>query len=181
MKSKQLVETLTDAAVMDASHISSAIELDGYYGVYETMTEHLNEYIDGFYRSNKDSLLHRYIRICLADGFLYETVIENTPEEYVLYEHKEALFNLFGYTFTDVGNLPPEYPEYDEEYFDEWEEFAPKVNNFYCDNINDYWAEHVFYILFSNKDFLFRFNTEVAKVVKELKKRITLIFLRRTV
>ena len=111
MKSKQLVETLTDAAVMDASHISSAIELDGYYGVYETMTEHLNEYIDGFYRSNKDSLLHRYIRICLADGFLYETVIENTPEEYVLYEHKEALFNLFGYTFTDVGNLPPEYPE----------------------------------------------------------------------
>ena len=64
MKSKQLVETLTDAAVMDASHISSAIELDGYYGVYETMTEHLNEYIDGFYRSNKDSLLHRYIRKC---------------------------------------------------------------------------------------------------------------------
>ena len=44
------------------------------------------------------------------------------------------------------------------------------MNNFYCDNINDYWAEHVFYILFSNKDFLFRFNTEVAKVVKELKK-----------
>ena len=29
--SKQLVETLTDAAVMDASHISSAIELDEYY------------------------------------------------------------------------------------------------------------------------------------------------------
>ena len=170
MKSKQLVETLTDAAVMDASHISSAIELDGYYGVYETMTEHLNEYIDGFYKSNKDSLLHRYIRTCLVDGFLYETVIENTPEEYVLYEHNEALFNLFGYTFTDVGNLPPEYPEYDEEYFEEWEEFAQKVNDFYCDNINDNWAEHVFYILFSNKDFLFRFNTEVAKVVKELKK-----------
>ena len=58
---------------------------------------------------------------------------------------------------------------------------CPKVNNFYCDNINDYWAEHVFYILFSNKDFCSRFNTEVAKVVKELKKRITLIFLRRTV
>ena len=51
---KQLVETLTDAAVMDASHISSAIELDGYYGVYETMTEYLNEYIDGFYKSSSD-------------------------------------------------------------------------------------------------------------------------------
>ena len=105
---KQLVETLTDAAVMDASHISSAIELDGYYGVYETMTEYLNEYIDGFYKSSKDSLLHRYIRTHLVDGLLYEAVIENTPEEYVLCEHNEALFNLFGYTFTDVGDLPPE-------------------------------------------------------------------------
>ena len=85
-------------------------------------------------------------------------------------EHNEALFNLFGYTFTDVGDLPPEYPEYDEEYFDEWKEFAEKVNDFYCDNINEHWAEHVFYVLFTNKDFLFRFNTEVAKVVKELKK-----------
>lgn len=157
---KQLVETLTDAAVMDASHISSAIELDGYYGVYETMTEYLNEYID---------------------GFLYEAVIENTPEEYVLCEHNEALFNLFGYTFTDVGDLPPEYPEYDEEYFDEWKEFAEKVNDFYCDNINEHWAEHVFYVLFTNKDFLFRFNTEVAKVVKELKKQIIRICLRVTV
>ena len=89
--SKQLVETLTDAAVMDASHISSSIELDGYYGVYETMTEYLNEYIDGFYKSSKDSLLHRYIRTQLVDGLLHEAVIENTPEEYVLREHNEAL------------------------------------------------------------------------------------------
>ena len=160
MLGKQLVETLTDAAVMDASHISSVIELDGYYGVYETMTEDLNEYIDGFYKSSKDSLLHRYIRTQLVDGLLHETVIENTPEEYVLREHNEALFSLFGYTFADVGDLPPEY---DEEYFDEWKEFAEKVNDFYCDNINEYWTEHVFYVLFANKDFLFRFNTEVIE------------------
>lgn len=57
---KQLIETLIDVAVLDASHISSAIELDGYYGVYETITEYLDEYIDGFYKSSKDSLLHRY-------------------------------------------------------------------------------------------------------------------------
>ena len=73
-------------------------ELDGYYGVYETMTEYLNEYIDGFYKSSKDSLLHRYIRTHLVDGFLYEAVIENTPEEYVLCEHNEALFNPVSYT-----------------------------------------------------------------------------------
>lgn len=90
------------------------------------------------------------------------------------------MFNLFGYTFTDVGDLTPEHPEYDEEYFGEWKEFAEKVNDFYCDNINEHLAEHVFYVLLMNKDFLFRFNTEVAKVVKELKKQITLICLRET-
>ena len=68
-----------------------------------------------------------------------------------------------------MGELPPEYPDFNDEYFDEWEEFAKKVNEFYCENINDKWADHVFYVLFSNKDFLFRFNTEVARVVQEFK------------
>lgn len=168
--SRQLMNTLTDVAMADATDVSDAIDSDGYYSVYERMAEDLDEYLDGFYKPSKDSILIRYIKELLIDGLLYETVIENSPEYYVLKQHNEDLFKLFGYSFSDIGELPPEYPDFDGEYFDEWESFAEKVNNFYCDNINEQWAEHVFYILFSNKDFLFRFNTEVAKVVKELKK-----------
>lgn len=166
---KQLFTTLTDSAVRDASYISDAVDCDGFYSVYDTMVENIDEYIDAIFKSNKDSLLHRYIRYNLVSGLLYEEVIDNCPEEYVLNEHNEALFHLFGYSFADVGELPPEYPDFNDEYFDEWEEFAKKVNEFYCENINDKWADHVFYVLFSNKDFLFRFNTEVARVVQEFK------------
>ena len=168
---RQLFITLTDAAIADASIISSAIEIDGYYGVYDTIMESLDEYEDAMFKSNKNSLLHRYIREVLVNGLLYEAVIENTPDEYILKEHNEALFKLFGYSFSDVGDLPPDYPYYDYDYFEEWEVFAKEVNDFYCDHINDKWADHVFYVLFSNKDFLFRFNTEVARVVQELKKK----------
>lgn len=166
---KQLFTTLTDSAVRDASYISDAVDCDGFYSVYDTMVENIDEYIDAIFKSNKDSLLHRYIRYNLVSGLLYEEVIDNCPEEYVLNEHNEALFHLFGYSFADVGELPPEYPDFNDEYLDEWEEFAKKVNEFYCENINDKWADHVFYVLFSNKDFLFRFNTEVARVVQEFK------------
>mgnify|MGYP006989996524 CR=1 FL=1 len=92
--------------------------------VYDTMVENIDEYIDAIFKSNKDSLLHRYIRYNLVSGLLYEEVIDNCPEEYVLNEHNEALFHLFGYSFADVGELPPEYPDFNDEYFDEWEEFA---------------------------------------------------------
>ena len=167
---RQLVQTLTDAATVDAAHISGAVGLEGCYGVYDSVTEYLDEFVDGFYKPRKNSLLHMYIQGELVNGLIYEAVIENAPEEYVLKEHTEELFQLFGYSFSDVGKLPPGFPDYEEENFYAWESFAEEVNNFYCDNINDKWVDHVFYILFSNKDFLFRFNTEIARIVQELKK-----------
>lgn len=106
----------------------------------------------------------------MVNRLLYEAVIDDSLEEYILNEHNEALFRLFDYSFADVGKLPTGYPDYEEEYFDEWKEFAKKVTDFYCNNINDLWVDHVFYVLFSNNDFLFRFNEQVARVVQELKK-----------
>ena len=53
---KQLFTTLTDSAVRDASYISDAVDCDGFYSVYDTMVENIDEYIDAIFKSNKDSL-----------------------------------------------------------------------------------------------------------------------------
>ena len=56
---KQLFTTLTDSAVRDASYISDAVDCDGFYSVYDTMVENIDEYIDAIFKSNKDlSLIH---------------------------------------------------------------------------------------------------------------------------
>lgn len=45
---KQLFTTLTDSAVRDASYISDAVDCDGFYSVYDTMVENIDEYIDAY-------------------------------------------------------------------------------------------------------------------------------------
>jgi len=167
--SKQLFVTLTDVAVADAAIISSNVDMD-FMGIYDSIIESFEEYKDAIFKSKKDSLLHRYIRASLVNGLLYDAVIENCPDEYILNEHNETLFQLFGYSFSDVGELPTNYPDYATRYFYEWEQFASEVNSFYCEKINDKWADHVFYVLFTNKDFLYRFNTEVAMIIQKIKK-----------
>ncbi|MBR1744048.1 MAG: hypothetical protein IJ733_19725, partial [Lachnospiraceae bacterium] len=99
MKKQELFDTLTDLATEEAYNISNAIGLEDYFGVYVTMTNNFDEYIDGFYKPNKNTILHRYIKSCLLDGQWYDDIIENIPEDYVLKIHNEQLFRLFGFSF----------------------------------------------------------------------------------
>jgi len=108
-------------------------------------------------------ILHIYIRDLLVCGCLYDDIIENEPRYYWEKYHDETLFQLFHHSISEAGTIPT------DDCSDEIA-FAESVNTFYCDYINDEWANHVFVVLYSNKDFLFRFSSEIARVVQTLKK-----------
>ena len=158
-----LFDTLTDKAREDAFLVSNYLE-DEHLGIYSFFNESIDNYLLICYKPCKWSLLHTYLDALLVNGLLYEDEIENDPRSYWENRHNEELFRLFGYSLSNIGAIPN-----DDGFADEIA-FADKVNEFYCDKINARWVEHVFYTLYDNKDFLFRFNSEVAKIVTELKK-----------
>lgn len=156
-----IIYTNMDKAVEDANIVSQYLE-DEYLGVYALFLTNRDNLVSHFYRAERETLLHIYIRELLSNGNLYDDIIENNPVWYWENCHNEALFNLFNYSLSNVGSIP------DDDYSANIA-FAQDVNTFYCDYINDKWSDHVFYVLYSNKDFLFRFCSEVSRIVHELK------------
>lgn len=160
--SKNLISTLMDKAMADANLVSMNLT-DEYLGVYTFFLEDIANMVPRFHKPHKDTLLHFYIRGLLVCGCLYDDIIENEPRYYWEKCHDETLFRLFHHSLSEAGTIPS------ADYSDDIA-FAESVNTFYCDYINDEWANHVFYVLYSNKDFLFRFSSEIARVVQTLKK-----------
>ncbi|MDL2324518.1 HNH endonuclease [Ruminococcaceae bacterium OttesenSCG-928-A16] len=159
VESKFLIETLMDKAVQDAQIVSEMMT-DKNLGVYSIMMNDTTRYASKMFKATQETLLHLYIADILESGAIYEDMIENFPEEYIASWHNEELFNLFGYSMKDV-ELKGKLESRDSSIL-----FADNVNIFYCDFINNKWAKHVFYVLFTNKDFLFRFSSEVVKAVE---------------
>lgn len=156
-----------NAAIQLASQV--ILELDGLndLNLINWIDYYNIDVMDFCAKPNKSTLLHEYIKDIdyfhleyLLDKHFPMTVINNlTP-----------ILDFFGLDYSSIGeSIGLIDIDILDDSSDKAEEYARLLLKFYVENLSSVIVNEAFTILFMNKNFLFKFNSQLSEAIRELK------------
>jgi hypothetical protein len=127
------------------------------------------EYLINCTRPHKKTLLHEYIE------FIYFSQYEYLLDKHfpmVIINTFTDLLDFYNIDYSSLGNFELVGMTEDElnaEEFEEAEEYANKLFAFFDDALSPVIIDDIFTLLFSNKLFLYEFNSQIRDLIKNLK------------
>lgn len=116
-------------------------------------------------KPSRRTLLHEYISYQYTDSQNYQ-MDKQFPVGVI--QEMQKLFKYYEVDYSEIGFMDTESLEFDD-YSDELESYAEKLQIFFIDNLLDTVVEDAFTVLFSDKNFLHEFNSQCAEIILKLK------------
>ncbi|PIJ98007.1 HNH endonuclease [Lysinibacillus sphaericus] len=115
----------------------------------------------------RKTLLHDYINFIIIEQ--YEYLLEkHLPIEII--KSLTSIMQKYGVDYSHLGNVEFSKLEIDDvdDVNDELEVYGRIVFRFFLETLEEVFVDDIFTVLFANKEFLFEFNSQVQKLVKNL-------------
>lgn len=114
----------------------------------------------------KKTLVHEYIETVYLESQNY--ILD---KHFLIEEIREmqSLLENYKVDYSSVGKMNVAELAFDE-WTDELDDYACKLQSFFVDNILEIIVDDVFSILYMDKNFMYEFNRQCSEIIKELKK-----------
>ena len=160
-------KTHGDTAIQMASHVISELHGINNFGVQEWIEYYDVNYLKKCLKPHKKTLLHNYIEHIY--DFQISYILDKHFSMEVINELLE-IFDLYNIDYTSISKFEFRGMDDDEVYgeIEDVEVLAYSLYELYKDKIMSFVVDDIFTTLYSNKKFLYDFNSQLAELISNL-------------